>query len=96
MKKWAVMIHGKGFLIEFEDGIRPCGFFTTRWVEADSPDGAENLAVELIRDDERLLGITKNDASDSPMLYAEKITELSSFEGNDPPGGGYTFYRATS
>ena len=96
MKKWAVMIHGEGFLIEFEDGIRESGFYTTRWVEADSPDGAENLAVELIRDDERLLSITRHDSSQSPMLYAEKITELSSFEGNDPPGAGFTFYRESA
>jgi hypothetical protein len=68
------------------------GFFTTRYVETESEELAEFKAVELIQNDEELYHEVLNTPENPPMLYAEEIDELESFEKVDPPGGGYSFY----
>ena len=93
MKRWIVKIRGEGFLISFDDGVWPAGFYTTRYVEAELSDLAENAAIALIRDDPDLISVTTNSPEDSPMLYAELIREVQSFDGVTPPGKGYTFFR---
>ena len=68
------------------------GFYTTRFVEAESPKEAENLSVELIKNDSKLKDTVLNDRSDPPKIYLESIDELESFGGNSVPGDGYIFY----
>jgi hypothetical protein len=64
------------------------GFFTTRFVQANNRDGAELLAVDLIRSDKWLRGAVANSRTDPPMIFAEEIEEL---EGTDIPDGGSGF-----
>jgi hypothetical protein len=52
------------------------GFYTTRFVEANNGDGAEVLAVDLIRSDSWLRKAVSNDRSDPPMIFAEEIEEV--------------------
>lgn len=68
------------------------GFYTTRFVEAETPEKAEDLAVQLIRGDAKLHEAVVNDKSDPPMIYAEEVVLLETFEGNMTPGAGYTFF----
>ena len=68
------------------------GFYTTRWVEASSPKEAEIVAIEMIKNDQELSEAIINEKDNPPMLYAEEILEIESFEGVNPPGTGYTFY----
>jgi hypothetical protein len=44
-------IRGENFPGTLIGDMEPVGFFTTRWVEASSPEEAEKLALELLRDD---------------------------------------------
>ena len=68
------------------------GFYTTRWVEASTPEEAENAAIELIKNDQDLKSVVKNEKDNPPMLYAEEILEIENFNKVTPPGTGYTFY----
>jgi hypothetical protein len=68
------------------------GFYTTRFLEADTPELAENRAAQLIRGDAKLREAVINDRSDPPMIHAEEIVLLQTFEGIEPPGSGYTFF----
>jgi len=95
MTNWIVKIRGEGFRVSFDDGIWPCGFFTTRFVEADSAELAEQRAIDLIRADSELGAATANAPDDSPMLYVTSLVEVADFAGLAPPGKGYSFYRAT-
>ena len=93
MKKFRVLLRGENFLLKSEESVKRLGFYTTRFVEAPDKDGAEKCAVESIRKDDRLQECVLNDQSDPPMLFAEEIDEISSFEtGKDQSLGGYTFY----
>jgi hypothetical protein len=72
------------------------GFYTTRFDQAETPEEAEDLAVKLIRGDNKLREAVINDKSDPPMIYAEEVVVVETFEGNKPPGGGYCFYEDES
>ncbi len=92
MKKFRVMLEGRNFLINSDEGPMKMGFYTTRFIEAESSKEAENLSVELIKNDANLKETVLNDQADPPMIYLESLDELSSFGDNAVPGSGYTFY----
>lgn len=92
MNKYKAMLEGKNFLLDLEGITQKYGFYTTRYVEANDPEEAELNAVKTIREDNQLTDTVKNDQSDPPMIYLESLDELSSFEGVEIPGTGYTFY----
>jgi hypothetical protein len=74
MKKYKVMLEGRNFLINYEGKIEKLGFLTTRFVEADDPKDAELKAVQLIKEDERLLAAVQNkNKENSPMIYLDSI-----------------------
>ena len=93
MKKYRVFINGQNFLLAL-DGKAPQrnAFYTTRYVEVNTSEKAESIAIKLIKDDKDLTKIVLNEQNNPPMLFAEEIKELESFEGIDVPGAGYTFY----
>ena len=86
------MLEGQNFLLEVEGTIQKLGFYVTRFVEAENQEEAELLAVQQIREDEKLTRNVRNIETDPPMIYLESIDELTSFEGVELPGTGYTFY----
>src|SRR5262249_24035175 len=92
MKKYKVFLNGRNFLMEADGQPKKMGFYTTRFVEAETPENAENIAVELVRNDAELRKAVKNEKPDPPTIYAEEIALLQSFEGILVPGTGYTFY----
>jgi len=94
-RKWKVLLMGEDFLIEFDVGVQPCGFYASRFVVANTPEEAERAAIELLRDDEDLIGVVRNGPGDAePRLFAPSITELPDFGDVQVPGAGFTFFRA--
>jgi hypothetical protein len=92
MRKYQAYINGDNFLMMNQGNKEQMGFYATRWVEALSPKEAEIKAIELIMNDQDLIGAIHNKDNDPPKLFVEEIAELDSFEGVNPPGSGYTFY----
>jgi hypothetical protein len=92
MKKFRVLLEGRNLLINSQEGLKKMGFYTTRFIEAGSPKQAENLSVELIKNDSKLKKSILNDQADPPMIYVDSLDELTSFGDNAVPGSGYTFY----
>ena len=90
--KFKVMLRGENFMVALEGPVAKLGFFTTRFVEADTPDAAEHAAVELVRQDTRLRGIVRNAPTDPPMIYLDSLSEIPSFDGCPTPGAGYTWF----
>lgn len=95
MKYYQVMLEGKDFLIEMEGKEDLFGYFTTRWVKADSPEDAELKAVDLVKKDEQLVGITKNmdGSKPAPMIYLSEMCNVNWFQYlRRKPGKGYSFF----
>ena len=93
MRKFKVFVNGKNYWVNLDGERRRFGFYTTRFVEAASPEEAEVRAVQLLREDAALTSVILNEASDPPVLYVEEIVELVSFRGVKRPGTGRAWYR---
>lgn len=99
MPRFRVMLNGQNFLLAREQGAVRMGFFTSRFVEAATPDEAQVLAVQTIRDDPKFAGIVLNDEADPPTILAKEIQEVETDAtevGADYPNQGYTFYEEKS
>ena len=92
MKKYKVLVHGQNFLLDVDGKVKKVGFYTTRFLEANDDQEAEENAISTLRNDPTLRSGVLNEKSDAPMLYVEEIAELDSFEGLTLPGTGFSFY----
>jgi hypothetical protein len=93
MNKYRVLLNGHNFLIDLGDGIASHGFFTTRFVEADTLDEAELKAVASVRKREEIKAMLRNSPDTPPMLFAEEIEEIENFDGIDNPEQGLIWYK---
>jgi len=93
MPKYRVLLNGRNFWMNLENTFGRFGFYTWRYVEAQTSEEAERLAVDLVRGEETLRSAVLNASSDPPTIYVEEIDELESFDGITPPGAGRTWYR---
>ena len=91
-KTFRVLVRGENFLLESEGAVKRFGFYTTRFVEAPNETEAERLAIETLRQDDRLRGCVLNDRSDPPLLFAEEIAALSSPDTDKSGALGLVFY----
>jgi hypothetical protein len=91
-RKFRVVIQGydsaAGFVAE---GPR-VGFWTTRYVEAQSSSDAAGTAVDLVLADELLAKTVDAEWGGRPIVRADKVEELSTFDNISAPGVGYTFF----
>ncbi len=92
MKKYKVFVRGENFLMNLSGAPQKLGFYTTRFVEAANEEAAEYAVMDLLRADPKLVKSVLNEGSDPPMMYAEEVEELKSFNGFLAPGTGFTFY----
>ena len=74
-------MNGENFLIEYNGEIAKHGFFQTFYLEAESSQQAEDLAVKKILENDELIEMTKNSKNDSPLIFCEEIKEITSFDG---------------
>lgn len=90
MNKYRILIHGKNFMLKFEESIKLYGFYTTRYIEAKDSELAKEYALDLIRNE--LREHVLNEQANPPIMYIEEAVEIESFEGISVPGKGFTFY----
>jgi hypothetical protein len=92
MKLYRCFIEGKNFPLEVDGQEGPVGFYTTRFVRADSPENAEILALEMLRSDPSLDVEPAKRRKDTQVLF-ESISEIDSIpEGCDATGTGFVFF----
>jgi hypothetical protein len=91
MSHYRVFLRGENFLLRVDDQPTRMGFYTTRFVEAESPEEAELAAVALLRTDEWLRASVLNEASDRPVMHADEI-ELVEAAAVPAVAPGYSFF----
>jgi hypothetical protein len=94
-KKFKILVRGKNYLLQqldVDELAGKCGFYTTVFVEAWNPEEAEAIAVDILKNDSKLLDACKNSKSDPPNISIESIDEIASFKGCSPPRTGLVFY----
>lgn len=90
MPKFAFVINGQNFKMNFEGKTQKVGFFATRRVENDDVDAAEKVALDSVRSE--FGSLVLNDRDDPPVMYIENIYEVDSFDDDPVPGEGATWY----
>jgi len=68
------------------------GFWTTRYLEADDKAQAGDLAVRMVLSEELLARVVKAEWRGQPVVRADEVAEIESFDGIPIPGAGYTFF----
>ena len=92
MNKYRVLLNGRNFLLEMGDRVASHGLYTTRFVDANTPDEAELKAVNSIRKREDIKPMLRNGLDAPPMLFAEEIEEIETFEGIENLEQGIAWY----
>lgn len=77
MKWFRCLIHGKNFPGKLIGRDHPIGFYTTRYVKAESQESAELLALEELRKDSQLkIADAQKENSKSAMVFFEELEEV--------------------
>lgn len=95
MYKFRVFVHGINFQMRApdEDVIECLGFYITGFVEAESPERAEGLVIDLLRGHATLQENVLNPREDPPQLFVEEITEIEDWPVDTKrPLTGFAFY----
>ena len=90
MNHYKVFLRGENFLLALEGKPARLGFFTTRFVRAETSQAAELAAVDLLRKDEALSGV-QNRRDDPPMIFAEEIARVYASSARRQIGG-FSFF----
>lgn len=92
MANYRLEVNGQNFLLDMEGRRSKFGFFTSRFVEASDPISAENAAVQMIRETQRLRDMIHNDANDRPVMVVTEMIELESFGDIENREPGFVWY----
>lgn len=87
MSIFVFRILGENFLATIDEKKAKYGFFTYRVVEAEDPNAAEKDAMKLLREDEKLRGITENTPDDPPTMRVDETYEIDKREDFDDAAG---------
>ena len=82
-KKFKILVRGNNYLfqqLDVADGPRKHGFYKTVFVEAGNSEEAEAVAVDILKNDSKLLEACKNGKADPPNISIESTDEILSFE----------------
>ena len=90
MPLFRCFIRGDNFPGKLIGKKSPIGFYTTRFVDAGTPEEAEMLAVDLLRTDADL-DVSAEHRTQEAKVYFEKIEEVHP-ETERKPNSGFTFF----
>jgi hypothetical protein len=91
LKKYRVFLNGQNLFIELGGNVQKVGFYTSRFVNANSKEQAESLAIDLIIEDARLLTMMRNAFKDPAVFLAEGVSEIEE-DSNGASGTDFVFY----
>jgi acetolactate synthase regulatory subunit len=92
MLMYQVEINGRNFLLDVEGQVAKHGFFTICFVEAEDPAAAENTAIRIIRETQKLRDLMRNASNDPPVMDVTQIIEVGSFNQIENPEPGFVWY----
>jgi hypothetical protein len=73
ISKCQVEIEGQSFLLDLECTVAKNGFFTMHFVKAIAPSFAENAAVRMIPETQRLWDLVRNTSDQPPVTDVVQI-----------------------
>jgi len=83
-------MEGENFPGQLIGETSPIGFYTTRFIEASSPNEAEKFVLEKLKTEEELTLPTGSAKPTNAKVYFERIEEVPSHAVGS--NGGFTFF----
>lgn len=81
---------GENFPLKMDGKDRLMGFYTTRFVEAESAQEAEKVALEILRTEEPLISVEADiGKAAGAMIFFEEVIEVDKIGLSDK---GFTFF----
>ena len=68
------------------------GFYQTLFLESDSPEDAESIAVKKVRSNTALNTAVLNDNDDPPTMHVETLAQIQAFPKNCQQETGRAWY----
>lgn len=91
MRAWKVFLNGRNYLFMYEGRKRKMGFYTARFVEAETAEIAKMAAIMAVRELPKLR-IALNDPSDPPQIEAESVEPLDPSQPMERHATGLVLY----
>lgn len=87
--RYRVLLNGENFRIKFVDGVETLGFMTTRYVDAENPEQAAEMAKDSVWNElsDRMVA-----ADNPPLLTVEEMYLVKWTARRFRSGRGFTFY----
>ena len=92
MKKYQVLVEGRNVWMDINGERKNGGFYTCRFVEEKNEKDAANAAIELVKNALRSRDDIVNTKSDPPLLQADEIEELESFDNIESLEPAFIFH----
>ena len=92
MNKYRVFVRGENFLLKVDSQDQKLGFYVTVFVEATDEHAAETKAMDLLRNDPKLVNNILNTKADAPLMFVDELEELEAFEEPYLPRTGFSFF----
>lgn len=80
MKKFKIVLHGRNFLLNFDGDHKKFGFHATRYVQAESREEAERIAVIQIHQYHAIKDTVSNEGTDSPVVQVTDAQPINFFK----------------
>jgi hypothetical protein len=90
MKKYSVLVNGTNFKLKEKGELKRHGFFSTRYVMANTVKEAEAKAIELVKGEVSKYFV--KDLNEPAFIFVDEVSKLESFEGVSVPGKGFSLY----
>ena len=92
MSKYRVAVNGLNCQVDVNGHLLRMGFYTARFVEAKDAVEAAKRAVQMIREFDEFKTKIRNEDRDPPVVVAEEIEEIETFDDIDSLEPGLAFY----
>ncbi|MDX2028595.1 MAG: hypothetical protein SFW62_08160 [Alphaproteobacteria bacterium] len=92
MPWYKCFVHGKDFPGILLDQPKPFGFYTTRFVKADTAEEAETLVLESLKKEKVLKLPAGYKSKSKAQVFFEEIEEVPASDVPATKGSGFTWY----
>src|SRR3982751_33226 len=84
--KYRLLINGTNFPSDKDGSEQKCGFYFTRYIEAENEELAETTVIQALNIDTRLVNLVRNKSNDSPLLSTDEIEKVEEIDSPDESG----------
>lgn len=92
MTSYKIIINGTNFVLHIQGTTQRMGFYATRFVEAGNAQEAQEAAMHLVMNDDKLRQAIRNEPNNQPQLHVDEVIEASITDKDKAMNNAFMFY----